>query len=992
MKLGLKLIAIFVAISLIPLISVVAVSIYGMQNIGTYAGDESKKSLESQLQQQMINEISSRQNTVQNFVDERQFDALALEDNPVIADYFATVDGQMNVVRQFSQDEMGVAALEIRAGINGVMQTLLETEYNNVSYSSLSAAQLKALKDDTEAIIAGTSGDFLNVKATMYSSFIPGHYGKTGYAYITDIDTDIVIHHNLVDGDSLLYNHSLTVFNQAISDIQMNKTIRTGDGFGIGDYMWADTTQAGSPLEMKFIAYTYFEPFKWIICASLYYYELNDQAIKNAQSNIEKTLLSYQKTKQLDFDSEKIPIYHDIFVTDQNGKEIASVLDGKITTDQRNNYASATWFETTIGLEGGQMYFDEVIANEDEEETMLIALPILDDTTHACNGIFGIEFHYSLISKMISDIVIGKTGYLYIINEDGILTSHPKYTIADQFDLTDPANGVELAALVSDHMLRGEAGFARYSFEGVDKFVSFAPLQLGDRQFTIAATMPTKEASAPAETLKSDIQGQTVTNLMINIAIVIIVIITVVIIGFFASRSISRPVIKIKEHAEKIAAGDLSVRVDVTSKDEVGELADTFNKMTADLNNIITDVARVSSDLAEGNLDTSFNVETKGDFSKIKSANNRMIASLTQLISQLREASEILASTSQEVASSAEEMNASTEQVSSAIQQISKGSQEQATQVEDTVNVTRDMTNSAEDVKNRADSATLAAKKAAEKSQVGRNAVKSTVTKMEEIQKVVNQSAITIQNLGKRSEEIDEIVNMITNITEQTNLLALNAAIEAARVGEQGRGFAVVAEEVKNLAEDSREAAERISKMIKEIQSETTKAVDSMQQGTKEVEEGILAVNQTDRAFMEISNAADITSGEVDSISVSMGKMKNNTERIAKAVDGIASIAEETASASEESASSTEELTASMEDMTARAQDLSEMALSLQKSANRFKIDDGKTTKTKKKEMNKPHKRSEPKKRPMKRANEMPKKVEAALKKRGLAPPRPEEE
>jgi methyl-accepting chemotaxis protein len=376
-------------------------------------------------------------------------------------------------------------------------------------------------------------------------------------------------------------------------------------------------------------------------------------------------------------------------------------------------------------------------------------------------------------------------------------------------------------------------------------------------------------------------------------SIAIIAVVVGVFLGAFISRGITKPVSKLVEGSGKVADGDLTQDVSIETTDEIGILARSFGTMVANLRNLVKEIQ-----------------STAGSVS----------------------------STSQELASSSEEMNASTQQVSSAIQQISKGSQSQASQVEETAKIMEDMSSSVEDVTTRATSATESSKKTTETAESGRKAVQDAVSKMKEIQKVVNESANTIGNLGKRSEEIGQIVDVITNITDQTNLLALNAAIEAARAGEQGRGFAVVAEEVKNLAEDSREAADRIAKMIKEIQLETGKAVEGMQRGTKEVEEGMSAVEITDKSFSEITRMAQVSSDEIQAISAATQQQKAGTEKVAKSVDGIASVAEESASASEESASSTEELTASMEDMTARAQELSEMALALQKSASRFKL------------------------------------------------------
>ena len=386
----------------------------------------------------------------------------------------------------------------------------------------------------------------------------------------------------------------------------------------------------------------------------------------------------------------------------------------------------------------------------------------------------------------------------------------------------------------------------------------------------------------------------------------------------------------------------------VTDQTAVKEAARTAEKVTQyqlaeaeALSDALSQLAAgdltVAIELDDGDEDTRVAYEA---LHKIHMAVRDFKVSVVNLLSEVNNSIDTVSSTSQELASSAEEMNASTEQVSAAIQQISKGAQNQATAVDETAKIMAEMSSAVSQVVDRTKVATQAAQKANDSANTGRTAVDNTVRKMQEIQRVVEESAKVIEILGKRSEEIGEIVDVITNISDQTNLLALNAAIEAARAGEQGRGFAVVAEEVKNLAEDSREAAERIAKMIKEVQQETSKAVDAMKLGTKEASEGMQIVDLTGKTFVEISNMAASTAQEVTSIAHLMEQQMDGTQKAAKSVDGIASIAEETASASEESASSTEELTASMEDMTARAQSLSEMALNLQKVAAQFKISD----------------------------------------------------
>ncbi len=385
--------------------------------------------------------------------------------------------------------------------------------------------------------------------------------------------------------------------------------------------------------------------------------------------------------------------------------------------------------------------------------------------------------------------------------------------------------------------------------------------------------------------------------------------------------------------------GKLSTRADASRhQGDYRKIVQGVNDTLDAVIDPINEAMRIADAYAAGDLTARVEIETQGDFSKFSASLDAIGESLTALLVEVNNSVGMVSSTSQELASSAEEMNASTEQVSSAIQQISKGAQSQAAQVDETAKAMKEISASVQEAYGRSMAASEAAKKANDSANSGKSTVETTIKKMQEIQKVVVESAKVIESLGKRSEEIGEIVSVITNISDQTNLLALNAAIEAARAGDQGRGFAVVAEEVKNLAEDSREAAERIAKMIKEVQNETAKAVEAMQRGTRETAEGMQFVEMTGKAFGDIQGLAATTTAGVVEISNLMNSQKEGTQRAAKSVDGIAAIAEETASASEESAASTEELTASMEDMTARAQALSEMSVNLQKIAGQFNI------------------------------------------------------
>ena len=168
-----------------------------------------------------------------------------------------------------------------------------------------------------------------------------------------------------------------------------------------------------------------------------------------------------------------------------------------------------------------------------------------------------------------------------------------------------------------------------------------------------------------------------------------------------------------------------------------------------------------------------------------------------------------------------------------------------------------------------------------------------------------------IRELASKSEQIGQIVQTITGIAGQTNLLALNAAIEAARAGEQGRGFAVVAEEVRKLAEESQHAAEEISGLIKAIQTETTHAVDVVEDGAKRTQDGATVVERTREAFMQIGSSVDDMTTRIEQIAAASEQISATAQSMQETIGAVAAVVEESSASTEEVSASTEQTSAS---------------------------------------------------------------------------------
>lgn len=517
------------------------------------------------------------------------------------------------------------------------------------------------------------------------------------------------------------------------------------------------------------------------------------------------------------------------------------------------------WYTQAIEAQGEVIITDPYIATSSGTLVVTIAQQLADKS-----GVIGIDLAIQRLAEINDSIVIGEKGFTMLLDSKNNYMAAPNIEIGSAADESISKNLNENNGVIKEEQTK--TFFVKNEQTG----------------WTVLAKTFDSEAEAVANK-----------NLRYDLTVVFIAFIFATIFVYLIIRSINGPLRELSTKATLISEGDLTVKVNIKSQDEIGHLGQVFNTMRENLSTLIQQGLHSADGVREA-------------ASSLKESTNLTI-----------EATEQSAHAVQEVAISTDEQLRGNEQNAQSMEYLAR-------------NIIG--------IVNRSNEVTSLSTDAIGTINEGNIVVQTTVKQMNSIDDSVAQSDEKIRALSKRIEEIGSIVDVINGIANQTNLLALNAAIEAARAGEHGKGFAVVAQEVRQLAENSQQSTEQINVLIKGIQEDTANSVSLMNHAKLDVQQGMQLTNETAGKFQQILEALQTIAPKVNDVTATAQEMAASVEQTSSTATSLVTHAQTTAAAAEEVAATTEEIHASMEEMGASAQALNQMADHLQQVMHKFKV------------------------------------------------------
>lgn len=560
-------------------------------------------------------------------------------------------------------------------------------------------------------------------------------------------------------------------------------------------------------------------------------------------------------------------------------------LDGNMvyTNNTSANIADREYFQQAV--KGITNISDPLMSRTENKIAVISAAPIYINGKIA--GVLATMKDGDYISKLVTDIKVGKSGYAFMLNGEGVKIAHVNQELVDKLDndlenVKTDKSLKEIAAL-EQKMVDGKSGVGEYTYNGERKYLAYCSVEGTD--WSIGVNVPRSEVLSELYILIGAIG--VIATLFILIAIAI---------TFRIAGSIAKGIKTAILYLSPVANGDFTTDIlpkHLNRKDEIGDMIRAVNTTQNAMKDMVRTVVETSNIIS---MDA-------GNLSAIS-----------------------------------EQMSSSSSVVAASIQEVARGTVEQADNLSFMSDGLDDFWTRINQIASEIKRIDGNAKEIMAQSLESDEMMKKLSHSVEGTNQSFHDFESGISVLGDNIAKIHEITNLINEVAEQTNLLALNAAIEAARAGETGRGFAVVADEIRHLAERSRESAANISTLINDIYHENENMIQATNHVSAEFAGQTRIINSTMESFENIAKAIEEIIPKIATVKESTDIIDRDKVGHITRIEEISAVAEETSAATEEITASTEEMTSSSEDVATSAESLLERIKEMKKEINKFKI------------------------------------------------------
>jgi len=547
------------------------------------------------------------------------------------------------------------------------------------------------------------------------------------------------------------------------------------------------------------------------------------------------------------------------------------------TLDARGNVGDRAYFKQVISTKQPAVS-EGLISKSTGKPIITIAVPIFK-TDGSLGGVLAATVTLDYLAQICKNSkLMSQNGYGFIVQSDGLALAFPDESLILKANFLQTDS--ESVNNITKKMVAGESGVGKCVYNGQGQLVAYAPIK--GTTWSFGVQEPQKEAFSASSSL-----------LRFIIIIILVAVAIIIFIAYIIGNSIANPIVELTNTADILAQGDLTVTVKTNYTGEIGRLARSLATM---------------------------------------------VDNLKALIMSAKEVSNQTTSTGEQINGAVNQTTMAVQQVATTVQELANGAQETAKNVQEVSTAVDNIGRMIEDLAQNANTVEKLNTEARALTEEGQEVVNELNKGFNETQSVTNTVVTAMDELERLAGEIGRIVETITAISSQTNLLALNAAIEAARAGEAGRGFAVVADEVRKLAEESNQSAQRIADFIDQIRNQVVKTAEGVKNSVTVVNRQIEIGSRVTETFTRIAEGNSKIVEAIEDITKGITSLVEESRKISNSIQSVAAIAEENAASAEETSAASEEISAAMEEINANINNLLSLARNLTELLERFKV------------------------------------------------------